>query len=482
MKRRDFIGKSMMAGLAAGYGNKIALPGVDTRSDKKEISIPSQKIPVLTETDVLVCGGGCSGVAAAVSAARHGAKVVMVERWPSVGGMATNALVNIWHRSDRQKVVINGLVEETVQRLQKRNWVQQVSGFPRSHETHFFDPEGLRLVWHQMLREAGVKTYCYLNAGDPIIENNTIKGVLVDTKTGRKAILAKIVIDSTGDGDIAAKAGLPFEFGRASDGLVQGMTMMYTLRGIDMDEKKDITEEQLAGIMEEMKTLRDKGQLPPFNEGNTKVLLSKWKGNFFPWNMCPVSGNPLDEDELTRLTEKSREQVFQYLDYWREKVPGMEQAVVDQTGFSLGIRESRRIKGLKTLDKDMVLNAVKQPDAVGHGVWIIDIHDPKGTGHTTYSDKNEKLMLKEGTSYHIPLGMALNDKISNLAVACRAASSTHEAHASFRVQTHLMVLAQGVGTCAAMALSENKNMKNIDIKKLQSKLKADGVYLEDVPL
>lgn len=440
-----------------------------------------ENIPVLVDVDVLVCGGGCSGVAAALSAARHGAKVALIERWPSLGGMATNALVNGWHRSDRQKVVINGIVEESAQRAFKHDWIVQDPNYPRAHETHWFDPEGMRIVWQQMLSEAKVRVFCYLNAGEPIIENGKIKGVLVDTKTGRKSCLGKIVIDSTGDGDIAAKAGLPFEFGRTSDGLVQGMTMMYTLRGIDAKAMKTISREKRDEIMNDMIKLRDEGKFPPFNAGNTRGLLSGWGGNFVPWNMCAVAGNPLDEEELTKLTARSREQVFQYVDYWKKNVPGMQNARVDQTGFSLGIRESRRIKGLKTLDRDMVLNAVKHPDAVGHGVWMIDIHDPKGTGYTTYTDRNDRSMLKEGTSYHIPLGMALNDRIPNLAVACRAASSTHEAHASIRVQAHLMALAQGVGTCAALALDSGVDMVKVDIKKLQKILRDDGVYLEDVP-
>jgi hypothetical protein len=159
----------------------------------------------------------------------------------------------------------------------------------------------------------------------------------------------------------------------------------------------------------------------------------------------------------------------------------MGKAELDVSGTSLGIRESRRIQGLITLDREMVLNAVKQPDAVGHGVWMVDIHDPKGTGYTTWSDQSSRNMLNAGTSYHIPLGIALNDKIPNLAVPCRAASTTHEALASFRVQTHLMTLSQGVGTCAAMALGANTLMQNVDLKKLQRTLKADGVYLEDVP-
>ena len=145
------------------------------------------------------------------------------------------------------------------------------------------------------------------------------------------------------------------------------------------------------------------------------------------------------------------------------------------------VEEKRTSSSISIQSINMVLDAVKQPDAVGHGVWMVDIHDPKGSGFTTWSDQSSRNMLNAGTSYHIPLGIALNSQITNLAVPCRATSTTHEALASIRVQTHLMTLAQGVGTCAAMALDANTTMAKVDIKKLQQTLKADGVYLEDVP-
>ena len=110
------------------------------------IHLPASTIEVSAEADVIVCGGGCAGVTAAVSAARHGASVILVERWPTIGGMATNALVNGWHRSDREKMVVYGLVEESAQRALKHGWIRQVSHFPRAHETHWFDPEsGLKI-------------------------------------------------------------------------------------------------------------------------------------------------------------------------------------------------------------------------------------------------------------------------------------------------------------------------------------------------
>ncbi|MCD6362008.1 MAG: FAD-dependent oxidoreductase, partial [Armatimonadetes bacterium] len=198
-------------------------------------------------------------------------------------------------------------------------------------------------------------------------------------------------------------------------------------------------------------------------------------------NMAAVAGDPLDEEELTRLTWRGRENVFAFLDWWRERVPGYERAAIEQTGFSLGIRESRRVRGRTTLDAEMVLGAVKQPDAIGHGVWMIDIHDPLGSGYTTWLGRDDTNMVPAGESYHIPLGMCLNETVPNLAVVGRCASSTHEGHSSVRVQSHCMVMGQGVGTLAAMALDAGTDLAEYDVRDLQRALREDGVYLEDVP-
>ena len=445
-----------------------------------EILIPEKTIPVRADADVLVCGGGCSGIAAAVSAARHGARVVLLERWPTVGGMATNALVNGWHRSDREKMVIYGLIEESARRAEKEDWIRQDPKYPHAHETHWFDPEGMRIVWHRMLKEAGVKTYCYLNAGEPIIRDGELIGVAADSKTGTCAFTAPLIIDATGDGDVAAKAGVPFEVGRAEDGLVQGMTLVFSLSGIDTDMTTRAGAEKVEEVIALMRKLRDEGKFPQFNEGNGRTLM-KWAKNFLLWNMVPAAGDALNEEELTDHTVESREKIVSYLDLWRQELPGYSESKIAQTGFSMGVRESRRITGCKTLDAEMVLSAAKQNDAIGHGVWMIDIHDPKGSGYTTYTDRGNTNMLEQGESYHIPYGMCINSTFKNLAVVGRCASSTHEGHSSVRVQTHCMVMGQGLGTAAPMALESNNGFHGVEIGELQRKLKADEVYIEDVP-
>ncbi len=449
-----------------------------------EIQVPAARVPVLAEADVVVCGGGCAGIAAAVSAARHGASVVLLERWPTIGGMATNALVNGWHRSDREKMVIYGLVEESAQRAVKHGWIVQDSQYPHAHETHWFDPEGMRIIWQRLLDEAGVRTFCYTVAGEPVMAEGRIAAVLCDTKRGRRAVCGRVFIDATGDGDLAANAGAAFDFGRAADGLVQGMTLIFSLRGIDDAAARAAPAQAADAVLQHMRELRDSGDFPPFNEGNTQYYLRGARNDTL-WNMCPVAGDPLDEAELTRLTALARERVVAYLELWRRELPGFANARLDKSGFALGVRESRRVRGLAMLDADMVLGARKQPDAVGHGVWMIDIHDPRGSGHTTYTDHirdpQQRGMVPQGQSYHIPLGMCLNPTIPNLAVVGRCASLTHEALASFRVQTHCMVLGQGAGTAAALALAAGVELRAVNIAALQQALRADGVYLEDVP-
>ncbi|MCX7827118.1 MAG: FAD-dependent oxidoreductase [Verrucomicrobiae bacterium] len=407
-----------------------------------------------------------------------GAKVILLERWPSLGGMATNALVNIWHTSDRRKQVIFGFVQEAIDRAGA--FIHRYPDYPRRPETHWFDPEGMRVVFWRMLKDAGVRVVCNLTAIESLVTDGRIRAVLVDTKTGRKAVRGKIFIDATGDGDVAANAGLPFDFGRASDGRVQGMTMIYCLCGVDPAAVRAAAPEVREQVLEQMKKLRDEGKFPQFLEAGAKYVLSSAK-NDTPYNMVPAAGNPLDEEELTRLSMEAREHVFQIVDLWRREMPGFEKAQVAQMGHSIGIRESRRIRGLKTLDGPMVVSAAKQPDAIGHGFWMIDIHDPKGSGHTTWVDQKSEMMPPVGESYHIPLGMCLNDKIPNLAVVGRCASTTHEGLASVRLQSHCMVMGQGVGTCAALSLAAGVDMAKFDVRKLQAQLRKDGVYLQDVP-
>lgn len=477
--RRGFVLAAASGSLGAlTIGSGVAAPHwTSDGGDGVAVIIPERRLPVLAEADVVVCGGGTAGISAAWCAARHGAQVVLLERWPSLGGMATNALVNIWHTSDREKQVIFGCVQEAIDR--SGEFMHRYPHFPKQPETHWFDPEGMRVVFWRLLEDAGVRVICNLAAVESMVEDGRMRAVLVDTMRGRQAVRGKIFLDATGDGDVAANAGVPFDYGRASDGLVQGMTMMFCLMGVDSNQVRAHAAD--AGrVLERMQQLRDQGEFPRFNEGAARHYVRSGL-NQVPHNMVPAAGNPLDEQEFTRLSMQAREDVYQIVDLWRREMPGFGQAAVTHMGHSLGVRESRRIRGLKTLDAPMVVQAVKQPDAIGHGFWMVDIHDPKGSGYTTWTDQQKELMPPVGDSYHIPLGVCLNDRIANLAVVGRSISATHEALASVRLQSHCMVMGQGVGTCAALALDAGVDMAAVPVRQLQSTLRADGVYLEHVP-
>ena len=472
--RREFI----LTAAGSGFGTLAATTRAATPADQRNgvIVIPERKVPVLVEADVIVCGGGTAGISAACCAARHGARVVLLERWPSLGGMATNALVNIWHTSDREKQVIHGFAQEAIE--DAGEFMHRYPDYPKRPETHWFDPEGMRVVFWKMLRDRGVRVICDVTAVESIVEGGRIRAVLVDTKTGRKAVPGKVFIDATGDGDVAANAGVPFDLGR-EDGRVQGMTMMFELRGVDAAAVRALPREAAARVLKLMQEQRDQGRFLNLTSV-TPCITCRQRANGI-YNLCPATGNPLDEEELTRISSEARGHVYQYRDLWRREMPGFAKAEIVQMGQGIGIRESRRIRGLKTLDGQMVVKAVKQADAIGHGFWMIDIHDPKGTGYTTHSDQKAELMPPVGESYHIPLSMCLNAKISNLAVVGRCASTTHEGLASVRLQSHCMVMGQGVGTCAAARAQRRRGHGPARRPKTPDAVAQDGVYLEDVP-
>lgn len=476
ISRRGFVRTAAASGAAALSG--CTSTGARTRDDGgPEVRVPSRNISVLAEADVVVCGGGSSGIAAAYSAARGGAKVILLERWPSLGGMGTNALVNIWHTSDRKKQVIFGVVQEVIDRA--GDFMERFADFPKRPETHQFDPEGMRVVYWKLLRDAGVRVICNLTAVESVVEDGRIRAVLVDTKEGRRAVRGKIFIDATGDGDVAANAGAKFELGREEDGRVQGMTMMFRLRGVD---RTQANREQADRVLRVMQDLRAKGKFPAFMDAAAQSYLRNPRAPGISYNFVPAAGNPLNAEELTRLSHEAREHVYQIVELWKHEMPGFENAQVEHMGFSIGVRETRRVRGLKTLTAQNVVKAEKQPDAIGHGFWMIDIHDPKGSGYTTWSDQKAETMPPAGDSYHIPLGICLNPTIANLACVGRCVSATHEALASVRLQTHCMVMGQGVGTCAALALDGGTTMARVDVHLLQSTLRKAGAYIEGVPV
>ena len=450
------------------------------------ITLPQKELPVLLSAQVCVIGGGSAGIAAAAAAAKNGAKTILVERLAFLGGTTTAGMVCIWHLSDGEKQVVKGVAQELVERfpLTGPDAIQVTPGYPvlpgkSADKSHEFPVEIAKRVFEEYVTECGAELLYYTTVADVILDGDRIQALAVATKNGMQAICADYFVDCSGDANIAAMAGVPFHFGRNEDGRVQGMTMMFQLGGIDGTacEKYTFHSPETQKILDDMARERDAGRFPPFGPIDFHYY---WKGGHA--NMNPASGDPTDERELTRCTLETRARIPKYLEYYREHVPGFQEVYVTRCADEIGIRESRRICGKKTFTLEDMMAERRFSDAIGHGFWCLDIHDPKGSGSTTWEEGSKRhFALPKGHSYQIPFGILVPEKITNLLVAGRCVSASHEGIASLRIQSACMVMGQAAGTACAMASETKIPLSEVDISALQYRLRTQGAYIEPLP-
>lgn len=428
--------------------------------------------PVLFDTDVVVVGGGPAGMCAAIAASRHGTQTAVIERWPILGGQATMCNVCIWHTSDKTREVVLGLTREFIERLERYGGIARRPRFPHTHETYDFNPEWMTVVYDDFVRELGIRTLCYTPCVGAVTAGRILTAVVVGTKQGVRLVRGKIFVDATGDADLAHFAGCPTVVGRESDGKVQGMTLMSSFQGLDVGRMEEIRAAQ-PSLMEKMRALRDQGRLPSFGGfGLDEGRRAEWLGT----QIACIAGDPLDEESLTRATMTARGKLPAFLRFLRENGPGCRNLDLRWTAPALGVRESRRVQGRYTFSAADVAERRSFPDAIGHGFWMIDIHDPEGTGYTTWLDKS--IHLPPGETYQIPYRILTPTAVDNLLVAGRCASATHEGMAALRIQSHCHIMGQAAGTAAAMCLNESVRPVDVDIAHLQRRLMADGVWID----
>jgi len=428
--------------------------------------------PLLFETDVLVVGGGAAGTCAAINAARAGAQVALVDRWPMLGGLATLGGVNTWHTSNLKEEYGFGLTQKFIKRLKTYDGVDRHPSFPRVHGTYSVSPYMLQVVYDDFMREHKIRTLCYTPCVDVVAHAGSIRGVIVGTKRGLRTIRAARFVDATGSGDLGHFAGCPTVVGRESDGKVQGMTLVTMWGGLEQSRRDEVVRNH-AKVDQLMRRLIAEGKFPPaggFHFGTNYIW--RWRCSLD----AIATGNPLDAEDLTRATMEARAKVPKLLEFFRENYPGLENLELDFMGGMLGIRESRRVLGGYVFDAPDVLARRSFPDAIGHGFWMVDVHDPEGTGYTTWREKDRH--LKPGETYQIPYRMLVAREIDNLLVAGRCASATHQGMAALRIQTHCHLMGQAAGFAAAMSLEQGVPPGEIDVPKLQERLAQSGVFLD----
>ena len=450
----------------------------------------------MREYDVLVVGGGNAGCAAAIAAARHGAKTLLVERYGFLGGTATAAMVGPWmtFHSGSERIV-GGIAQEIVERLVRKGaspgHIADSSDYVPTITP--FDPEVHKALLFEMMREAGVSLLLHGYVLEAKLEGDAVRGASFATVGGQREFFARTVIDATADAFVAASAGVPTQQGDER-GRVQPASLMFRLSHVDLSKLSTYvrmhpdqmrtslkTHERtapaltaVAGLYDLWQRAREEGLVDVPRE-LVSFFISPYPDEVTVNMTRVVDIDPLDPHDLTRAEIEARLQAMQLLEFFRKRVPGFENARIAATGAQVGIRESRRIVGRYTLTRDDVLSARRFEDAVARSAYPIDIHNPSGTGTTT-------ARLKPGESYEIPYRCMVPINREQLLVAGRCISTTHEALASTRLTPTVMTLGQAAGTAAALARKRRVNVAAVDVAELRATLEADGVDLRREPL
>jgi FAD-dependent oxidoreductase family protein len=447
MKRRDFVSKVLITGgaLSLGIGcqreikpgskDDIQAPVLSNKESGKTVSEPAREIPVLAETDVLVIGGGPAGTAAAIAASRTGAETYLVERYNHLGGLWTGGLVlpllstHAVDKKKNRKQVIFGVGGEMSKRLQDL-------GMSIHEENPVVDPEAAKYVLEEMVCESGVKMLYHTLGTNVIMEGNTIRGVFLENKSGRMAILAKVVIDCSGDGDIFHLAGDNYDVMNYAIGLV------HRLGNID-------------------RININKPGYVKMNLGNpTPIPSVNWVNMWGKENQ-----DALDATNLSQLQMDYRREIWESVEKIR-KTPGHEEVFLLDTASQLGVRMSRILEGeyRLTLEDSMTYKSFK--DVIGiSGAW------------TTMLYKGKKVTKAERPLWQIPYRSLIPKLTDNLLVAGRCFCFEKELVEDTRIIGTCLVTGHGAGAAAGLAVKDRENLRNIDTGKLKQLLTQQGAWL-----
>jgi hypothetical protein len=453
INRRDTI-KGLALGAVAGLGAHSALGSASEPARARK----AEQWPAV---DVLVCGGGPAGVAAALMAARAGQKTLLVERYGRVGGMAVQAMVGPLMGSVRSK------------------WVDEVLEHIGGRRVNY---EFLDLKYVELLQEAKCDVLLHAWITEPLLEGNRVVGARLLTKQGLIDVKARVTIDATGDGDVAYGAGAEFDQGRGAgptwkaDGLLQPMTIMFRVAGVNHAESMEAKKGRKAYRTPDGRTWNQvskeanaKGELPP-NVGMVRIY-SSLRDDERVINATQVNRvDGLKVRDLTLAELDGRRQVLPVMEFLRKYAPGFQKAYVSGMPAVIGVRETRRIRGVDALAVEDLFAGRTWEKAVVRGVsFPIDIHNPDGIGQAQGVSKEHPLGKDPAVKpYDIPYGCLVPRSVNGLLVAGRCISGSHEAMASYRVQVIAMGTGVAAGVAAAQAAQRKIEPRDVDVAQVQS--------------
>ncbi len=407
--------------------------------------------------DVIVVGGGFSGVGAAIAAAREGLKVMIAEKSNCFGGAATNCLVNpFMHFYCDDKLLSGGIFAEILEELKKCN------GYDGAN---IFDEEKLKLVLNRMILKENIFPLFHATLIDAEVEENRITSVTFAAKSRKLKIEADYFIDCTGDGDLSVMAGCDYMLGRKNDNLCQPMTLCFRVGGVDKEEFF----RELPSLNKKYDILRNDGKIK--NPRENILAFDTLHDGVVHFNTTRiVKRNPTDIFDISAAEIEAREQVFEVFDFMKANAKSFQNAYLLTTAAEIGVRESRMITGKHILNADELLNCTKFDDGIAACDYCIDIHNPEGTGTSIH-------YFGPGEYYTIPYRCLCPLKIGNLLTAGRCISSTHEAQASYRIMPTVCTLGQAAGVGVAVAYRNRCDVADADIKEIREILRNSNAVI-----
>ena len=418
----------------------------------------AKELPIAGEYDVIVAGSGPAGTAAAVMAGRMGAKVLIIEWNNAIGGISTSGMMSHWTGS-----VTSPMYTEILQRSADMN-----EGEQKGKIQQFINPENLKTVYLDMLKDANVDVLLYTFVCGVVMEGDQLTGVITESKSGRRVFRSKFVVDGTGDGDVAAFAGVEYHKGRESDGKMQPTTLMFKVAGVDMSRAV------LLGSFESTYQT-EKGELQalakehiPYPAGHLLAYKSTLPGivTLNMTNCTDIDGTKAEN--LTKAEIVCRSQMPAIIKYLREFVPGFENCYIISAASLMGVRETRHFKGMYTLNENDILTAKVFDDWVVRGAHFnFDVHNLTGAGlDKTGVQKN----WNQPKGYTIPYGCLVPEKINGLLLSGRNISGTHIAHSNYRVMPICVGIGAAAGAAAAAAIKKGVQVRDIKGEELQDRL------------
>ncbi len=436
----------------------------------------TRQLPVFGEFDVAVIGAGSAGATAAIAAARDGARTLLVEKLPFLGGTSTAVLDTFYGfytpgRSNRK--VVGGIPDDLLAELRTIGPVIERPNTFGAGTGITYHPDELKVAWERLARRAGVHVLLHAFVQDAIRDAAQVTGLVVATKAGLQCVRARVVIDASGDADVCALAGVPFE-AAGEVAPAQTLTTTFRVANVDVARRQSLKKEQLHALMAE--AAGQLGYRLPRREGSDHITPVPHMTATIMTRLASVGRrdgaliNATDPALLSSAELDGREQALEYLRFLRDRVPGYGQARLAALGTQIGVRETRRVHGLYRLTKEDVLSARQFDDQIGLcGAPIEDHHEGADT---------KWLYLPDGQCVGIPYRALVPAGLDNLLVAGRCFSATHDAHASVRSMGQCMAMGQAAGTAAAHAAHHGIPVAAIDSGDLRAALRRRGAILE----